>query len=384
MSRVLPAARSSGASCTRASAVRARSRSGSRAPGVELAGELDPDNLLDLAAHSAVELLEAGGASIRLLEGDEVVGRAAAGEGELASVGARTPSTAWLVGDIVQTRSTRAIADVRRDARIGDADAMLAAGYAAYLGVPMVGPDGFVQGILAVYSMRPRVWRPEEEEVLLALAATATQRAHERRALPGREPGAAAERGDPRQRRRRHRRRRSRGQGRALEPRRRAGDGRSAERRTRADADRGARSATRGRGGHLRRQPARADPARRRRGVALAQRGRDERPGRRRRGPDLRLPRHLCGTERRADEVGFRLDRLARAAHAAHLDLRLRRDAAARRRQLRRGRACDLPALHRIGVRTVDVDRRPPALRRPARHRRHGGADRGDRCGARS
>jgi PAS domain S-box-containing protein len=142
--------------------------------GVELAGELDPDNLLDVAVRSAVELLEAGGASIRLLEGDEVVGRAASGDGERESVGVRTPSTAWLVGDIVQTRATRAVADVRDDARIGDADAMLAAGYAAYLGVPMVGPDGSVQGILAVYSVRPRVWRPEEEEVLLALAATAT------------------------------------------------------------------------------------------------------------------------------------------------------------------------------------------------------------------
>ena len=142
--------------------------------GVELAGELDPDNLLDLTARSAVELLEAGGASIRLLEGDEVVGRAAVGDGELESIGARTPSTAWLVGDIVQTRSTRAIADVRDDARIGEADAMLAAGYAAYLGVPMVGPDGWVQGILAVYDERPRAWRAEEEEVLLALAATAT------------------------------------------------------------------------------------------------------------------------------------------------------------------------------------------------------------------
>jgi PAS domain S-box-containing protein len=142
--------------------------------GRELAGELDPDNLLDLAARSAVELLEAGGASVRLLEGDEVVGRAATGAGELESVGARTPSTAWLVGDIVQTRSTRAIADVRDDARIRDADAMLEAGYAAYLGVPMVGADGSVQGILAVYDERPRVWRAEEEEGLLALAATAT------------------------------------------------------------------------------------------------------------------------------------------------------------------------------------------------------------------
>ena len=83
------------------------------------------------------------------------------------------PSTGWLVGDIVQTRSTRSIADVRADGRLVDADPMLAVGYAAYLGVPMVGPDEAVQGILAVYGRRPREWREEEAEAMNALAATA-------------------------------------------------------------------------------------------------------------------------------------------------------------------------------------------------------------------
>jgi PAS domain S-box-containing protein len=50
---------------------------------------------------------------------------------------------------------------------------MLAAGYAAYLGVPMVGPDESVQGILAVYGRRPREWREEEADAMHALAATA-------------------------------------------------------------------------------------------------------------------------------------------------------------------------------------------------------------------
>ena len=107
--------------------------------------------------------------------------------GSSSPVGARTPSTAWLVGDIVQTR-----VDPRDRRRQGttpgsrDVDAMISAGYAAYLGVPMIGPDGSVQGILAVYAERPRVWRAEEEEVLLALAATATSARMERRAVPGR------------------------------------------------------------------------------------------------------------------------------------------------------------------------------------------------------
>ena len=50
---------------------------------------------------------------------------------------------------------------------------MLAAGYAAYLGVPIVGPDGAAQGILAVYAERPRDWLEEEAEALQTLAATA-------------------------------------------------------------------------------------------------------------------------------------------------------------------------------------------------------------------
>src|SRR5207237_9922309 len=52
-----------------------------------------------------------------------------------------------------------------------DADPILAAGYSAYLGVPLLGPEGAPTGVLAVYARRPRTWRPEEIEALLALAA---------------------------------------------------------------------------------------------------------------------------------------------------------------------------------------------------------------------
>ena len=49
---------------------------------------------------------------------------------------------------------------------------MLAAGYAGYLGVPIVGPDDAAHGILAVYTRRPRGWNEEEAEALHALAST--------------------------------------------------------------------------------------------------------------------------------------------------------------------------------------------------------------------
>ena len=141
--------------------------------GRSLAGELDPENVLDEAIRHALALLGADGASVRVLERDEVVLRAASGPGEADAVGVRSPSTGWLVGDVVQTRATRAVEDVRDDSRMAEADPMLAAGYAGYLGVPMIAPDESAQGILAVYSLRPRRWREEEAEALHALAATA-------------------------------------------------------------------------------------------------------------------------------------------------------------------------------------------------------------------
>jgi PAS domain S-box-containing protein len=141
--------------------------------GRELAGELDPDDVLDAATRHALDLLAADGASVRVLEGDEVVVRAAAGAGSADVLGTRAPSTGWLVGDVVQTRSPRATEDVGDDSRYAAADEMLAAGYAGYLGVPMIGPDDAAQGILAVYSRRPRRWREEEAEALHALASAA-------------------------------------------------------------------------------------------------------------------------------------------------------------------------------------------------------------------
>ena len=261
--------------------------------GRELAGELDPDNVLDQAVRHAVQLLGVEGASARMLENDEVVVRAAIGAGEDAAIGTRAPSTGFLVGDIVQTRSTRAVADVRTDPRLGEADSMLAAGYLAFLGVPMIGPEESVQGILAVYDGRTREWLEEEIEALHALgasAAAARANAELYQDVSHEQQRSEAILGE---RRRRDRGRRPRGQGRALEPRGRARHGRAAGRRPRTDADAGSRPAARGGRRDPRRQPARSDPSRRRGGLALAQRGRDDRPRGGGRRAHLRLPRHL-------------------------------------------------------------------------------------------
>ncbi len=139
----------------------------------ELASELDPDNVLDQVVQRAVDLLDVPAASARIFEGDELVLRSALGVGASDVLETRSPSTAWLVGDIVQSRASRAIADVGDDPRAAEADPMVAAGHVSYLGAPMIRPDGSVLGVLAVYDLHRREWRDEEGEALGALAASA-------------------------------------------------------------------------------------------------------------------------------------------------------------------------------------------------------------------
>src|SRR5207342_288674 len=86
----------------------------------------------------------------------------------------RVPSTARLAGDAVQSRSPVAVADARDDQRLIQADPVLAAGYAACVGVPLVGAEGTVHGVLSVYASSPRPWHEEEIEALAAFAGNAS------------------------------------------------------------------------------------------------------------------------------------------------------------------------------------------------------------------
>jgi PAS domain S-box-containing protein len=139
--------------------------------GGALATELDPAAVLEEVVNHAPALLGADAAAVRTLEEDELVVSAASGHGAEEAVGTRTSTTAWLSGDVFQSRSPVAIEDASIDERLPATDPILAAGYAAYLGVPLSGPEGAPAGVLAVYSRRQRTWRPEEIEALLALAA---------------------------------------------------------------------------------------------------------------------------------------------------------------------------------------------------------------------
>jgi PAS domain S-box-containing protein len=139
-----------------------------------LATELDPGAILDEVADQAPALLGADACSILLLEGEELVVSAVGGRTAPAVVGARFPATARPAGDVVQSSSPVVFSDAAEDSRLLADDPLLAAGHAAYLGVPLVGLERGPQGVLAVYSQRPRAWREEEIEALAALAGNAS------------------------------------------------------------------------------------------------------------------------------------------------------------------------------------------------------------------
>jgi PAS domain S-box-containing protein len=139
-----------------------------------LATELDPAAILDEVAEQAPALLGADACVIQVVEGDELVITAVGGESAPAVLGARVPATARPAGDVVQARAPVVFSDAEQDGRLLADDPVLAAGHSAYLGVPLVGVEGGFQGVLAVYSQRPRSWREEEIEALAALAGNAS------------------------------------------------------------------------------------------------------------------------------------------------------------------------------------------------------------------
>jgi PAS domain S-box-containing protein len=148
---------------------RALSQQLARTGGV-LATELDPAAVLEEVVQQAPALFGADACAVRTVEDDELVVSAASGQGAEEAVGSRASATARLSGDVFQSRSPLAVEDVTTDERLAGADAFLLAGYAAYLGVPLSGPEGTLAGVLSIYARKPRKWRPEEVEALLALA----------------------------------------------------------------------------------------------------------------------------------------------------------------------------------------------------------------------
>jgi PAS domain S-box-containing protein len=140
--------------------------------GTLLASELDPEAILEEIVAQAPGLVGGDAAAVSLLEGDELVVSAAHGPGADAALGTRGAAVGELAAEVHQSRRPVVVDDV--EDRLAPADPILDAGHRAFLGAPLVGPQGAVLGVLAVYARAPRNWREEEMEAVTALAANAS------------------------------------------------------------------------------------------------------------------------------------------------------------------------------------------------------------------
>jgi PAS domain S-box-containing protein len=140
--------------------------------GALLASDLDPDAILGEIVAQAPGLVGADSAAVSLLEGDELVVSAAHGDEAQAALGSRASAVGELAGEIVQARAPLALDDV--EGLLAATDPILEAGHRAFLGAPLLGSEGTVHGVLAVYAREPRAWREEEIEAIAALAGNAS------------------------------------------------------------------------------------------------------------------------------------------------------------------------------------------------------------------
>jgi PAS domain S-box-containing protein len=141
--------------------------------GSLLATKLDPDVVLETVVTEAANLLNGDAAALVTVDERDVVVAAAVGEGADELVGARSPVAASAAGDVIRSRAPAVHEDAPKHGEAFEGDVFLAAGHSAYLGVPLTAPDGGLHGVLSVYARSPRVWRDDEVQALLALAANA-------------------------------------------------------------------------------------------------------------------------------------------------------------------------------------------------------------------
>ncbi|HEY5160956.1 MAG TPA: GAF domain-containing protein [Gaiellaceae bacterium] len=138
----------------------------------ELIGPSSSEQVMTAAVRQAIALLGGDAALMLELEANELVVRVNEGVGLEDLDGRRFPTAVSLAGDLVQSREPLVIEDLARDeGLLGPLDPIAGRGFKALIGVPLIGPDDALTGVLIVYSRRVRAWRLKEIEALVTLAA---------------------------------------------------------------------------------------------------------------------------------------------------------------------------------------------------------------------
>jgi PAS domain S-box-containing protein len=128
------------------------------------------EDAFDRVARMAARLLEVPIALVPLIEDDRQFFKACVGLPEPWASARQTPLSHSLCQHVVVARQPLAIGDTARDALARDNPLVRELGLAAYLGVPLIDPSGYVLGSMCVVDHRPRDWTPEQVAILNDLA----------------------------------------------------------------------------------------------------------------------------------------------------------------------------------------------------------------------
>ena len=128
----------------------------------------DPVKVMSIIAEQSQRLVGATGAAVELLEGDEMVYRAASGSAA-SSVGLRLAAATSLSGRCVARKKPLLCDDSETDDRV-DRKACARVGARSMIVVPLLLADGECVGVLIVLSSQPRVFGAHHVETLATMA----------------------------------------------------------------------------------------------------------------------------------------------------------------------------------------------------------------------
>jgi PAS domain S-box-containing protein len=149
-----------------------RSAGDARTEAVRRTGLLDtsPEEVFDRITRIASKLLGTSVSLISLVDTDRQFFKSQQGLPEPWATRRETPLSHSFCQHVIMSARPLVVEDARRDPRVADNRAVPELGVIAYLGVPLIDPDGHALGALCAIGDQPRAWTAEDEAALTDLS----------------------------------------------------------------------------------------------------------------------------------------------------------------------------------------------------------------------
>lgn len=157
-----------------------------RLNAVRATGLLDSpvEPVYDRITRAAADALDAPFSVVSLVDADRQFYKSGVGLGDMSDPQNRqTPLDQSICQYAVADRAPLVLEDARNDPVFKKHPVVRSGAIAAYLGIPLIDPEGHAVGTLCVFDNKPRLWGTGHIQVLTDLAALATER------IFGRDPG---------------------------------------------------------------------------------------------------------------------------------------------------------------------------------------------------